>query len=32
MFGRPWAHLWEEYFEKGMKRPEGDDIFDFGNQ
>ena len=32
MFGRPWAHLWEEYFEKGMKRPDDEDIFDFGNQ
>jgi len=31
MFGRPWAHLWEEYFEEGMKRPEQTDIFDFSN-
>ena len=28
-FGRPWAAVWEEYFEKGMQRPEADDIFDF---
>jgi len=19
MFGRPWAQIWEEYFEEGMK-------------
>jgi hypothetical protein len=31
MFGRPWAQLWEKYFEEGMQRPEGDDIFDFSN-
>jgi hypothetical protein len=30
MFGRPWAHFWEEYFEEGMKRPQNDDIFNFG--
>jgi hypothetical protein len=29
MFGRPWARLWEQYFEQGMKRPEQADIFDF---
>ena len=29
-YDRPWARIWEEYFEKGMKRPEpGDDIFRF---
>ena len=21
MYGRPWAKIWEEYFEKGMSRP-----------
>jgi hypothetical protein len=21
LYGRPWAHIWEEYFEKGMDRP-----------
>jgi hypothetical protein len=31
MFGRPWAQMWEKYFEEGMQRPEGDDIFDFGD-
>ncbi len=29
MFGRPWAHFWEEYFEEGMQRPTEKDIFDF---
>jgi hypothetical protein len=29
MFGRPWAHFWEEYFEEGMQRPDETDIFDF---
>lgn len=28
-FGRPWAAVWEEYFEKGMQRPKAEDIFDF---
>lgn len=29
-FDRPWARIWEEYFEEGMHRPEqGEDIFDF---
>ncbi|MEJ1963811.1 MAG: hypothetical protein WDO56_20510 [Gammaproteobacteria bacterium] len=31
MFRRPWAQLWEQYFEKGMQRPAQDEaIFDFG--
>jgi hypothetical protein len=29
LYGRPWATIWEEYFEQGMQRPEDDDIFDF---
>jgi hypothetical protein len=29
MFGRPWAQMWEKYFEKGMERPKDVDIFDF---
>jgi hypothetical protein len=31
MYGRPWAHIWEEYFEQGMHKPKTDneDIFDF---
>jgi hypothetical protein len=30
MYGRPWAHIWEEYFEQGMKKPqENEDIFNF---
>jgi len=30
LYGRPWAAMWERYFEQDMQRPErGDDIFDF---
>ena len=30
MYGRPWAQLWEKYFEAGMQKPAAeDDIFDF---
>jgi hypothetical protein len=29
MYGRPWAHIWEEYFEDGMQKPQQKDIFDF---
>ena len=29
MYGRPWAHLWEKYWEQGMEKPQGEDIFDF---
>jgi hypothetical protein len=29
LYGRPWAAVWEEYFEQGMQRPEAEDIFDF---
>jgi len=30
MLGRPWGHIWEEYHERGMTRPEGtDDVFSF---
>jgi hypothetical protein len=25
LYDRPWARIWEEYFEKGMKRPEAAD-------
>jgi hypothetical protein len=29
-YDRPWARIWEEYFEEGMQRPEPDeDIFNF---
>ena len=27
MYGRPWAQIWEKYFEKGMQRPGGESIF-----
>jgi hypothetical protein len=30
MLGRPWAQVWEQYHENGMERPEGEDIFSFG--
>jgi hypothetical protein len=29
IYGRPWADLWERYFEDGMERPEEEDIFSF---
>ncbi len=29
MYGRPWAQIWERYFEQGMERPAEDSIFDF---
>jgi hypothetical protein len=29
MYGRPWAQIWEKYFEQGMKRPKKTDPFDF---
>jgi hypothetical protein len=32
MYGRPWAQLWEQYFEQGMKRPEDADLFDYADR
>jgi len=29
IYGRPWAQIWERYFEEGMQRPEDDSIFKF---
>ncbi len=29
MYGRPWAYLWEKYFEQDMEKPEAEDIFSF---
>lgn len=29
IFGRPWAELWERWFEQGMTRPDQEDIFSF---
>ena len=29
MYGRPWAQIWERYFEDGMQRPDDEAIFDF---
>jgi len=28
-YGRPWADIWERYFEDGMERPQEEDIFQF---
>jgi hypothetical protein len=29
MYGRPWGHLWEQYYEQNMERPAAEDIFSF---
>jgi hypothetical protein len=29
MYDRPWAHIWDEYFEDGMQKPKQEDIFSF---
>jgi hypothetical protein len=29
MYGRPWAQIWEKYYEQGMQPPEKEDIFNF---
>ena len=29
MYARPWAQIWEKYFEQGMDKPKQDDIFSF---
>jgi hypothetical protein len=29
MYGRPWAHIWDKYFEQGMDRPKQADPFEF---
>jgi hypothetical protein len=29
MYGRPWAQIWERYFEQGMQRPADESIFEF---
>jgi hypothetical protein len=29
IYGRPWAQIWERYFEEGMQRPDDESIFDF---
>ena len=29
MLGRPWAQIWEKYWEQGMEKPTDDDIFKF---
>jgi hypothetical protein len=32
LYGRPWAAVWEEYFEQGMQRPAREDLFDFSER
>ncbi len=32
IYGRPWAQLWEKYFEKGMQKPKAEDTFDFSDK
>jgi hypothetical protein len=32
MYGRPWAQMWEKYWEQGMKRPAEEDLFDFSKE
>jgi hypothetical protein len=32
MYGRPWARIWEQYWEKGMSGPEEEDLFDFSEE
>jgi hypothetical protein len=32
LYGRPWAAVWEQYFERGMQRPKGEDLFDFNRK
>ena len=32
LLDRPWAKIWEEYFEKGMQRPEREDFLDFSRK
>jgi hypothetical protein len=29
MYGRPWAHIFEKYWEQDMEKPEDEDIFSF---
>jgi hypothetical protein len=29
LYGRPWAAIWEQYFERGMQRPKEEEIFNF---
>ena len=32
MYGRPWAQIWEKYWEQDMKKPEVADPFDFSRE
>ncbi len=31
IYGRPWAQIWEKYFEQGMQKPKEQDLFDFSH-
>jgi hypothetical protein len=32
MYGRPWAQIWQKYWEQGMKKPDEEDLFDFSKE
>jgi hypothetical protein len=32
MYGRPWAQIWEKYWEQGMKKADNEDLFDFSKE
>ena len=32
MYGRPWAQIWEKYWEQGMKKADNEDLFDFSTE
>jgi hypothetical protein len=32
MYGRPWAQMWEKYWEPNMKKPAEEDLFDFSKE
>jgi hypothetical protein len=29
MYGRPWARIWEQYWEADLEQPQEEDIFSF---
>lgn len=31
IYGRPWARIWEQYFEQGMRRPQDASLFEFSD-
>jgi hypothetical protein len=32
LYGRPWAQIWEKYWEQDMKKPDKDDLFDYSGE